>query len=253
MQASSAISFRLPPASISAAASSGSPLTFRFRFLPFSRLDFPRPIVASHQLSDPRCFRFLSSASVLGSDYSASVSSVPSSSRLRLTLLPGARFPSRFPVFSLHPTWFPMPTSGNQYLALCLFPFALPCFAPTAAHQVLVPLSLPVFPFPSGSFRPLPVPSQLLSFLFLPFPLLPGVASHCLPVLSSPLGSLSSPSPAFFRPPVSGYSVLGTLLVSFRPTLLRSRSRSTGDDRHFRIWSLSMTVRFLSSSSGFRR
>ena len=46
----------------------------------------PRLIAASLPLSDPRCFRVLSSASVLGSDYSASVSSFPFSSCFRLTV-----------------------------------------------------------------------------------------------------------------------------------------------------------------------
>ena len=54
--------------------------------LHFSGLPLPRPIAASTSLSDPRCFRFLSSASVLGSDYSASVSSFQLSSRFRLTV-----------------------------------------------------------------------------------------------------------------------------------------------------------------------
>ena len=52
----------------------------------FSGLPLSRPGAASASLSDPRCFRFLSSASVLGSDYSASVSSFPFSSCLRLTV-----------------------------------------------------------------------------------------------------------------------------------------------------------------------
>ena len=52
----------------------------------FSGLPLSRPSAASASLSDPRCFRFLSSASVLGSDYSASVSSFPFSSCLRLTV-----------------------------------------------------------------------------------------------------------------------------------------------------------------------
>ena len=85
MQASSAISFRLPPASISAAASSGSPLLSTF-VSSFSGPSIPRPNAASFPLSDLRCFRFLSSASVLDSDYSASVSSFPFSSCIRLTV-----------------------------------------------------------------------------------------------------------------------------------------------------------------------
>ena len=47
---------------------------------------FPRPGVASAPLSSSAVFRPLSRPSVLGSDYSASVSSVPSSSRSCLTL-----------------------------------------------------------------------------------------------------------------------------------------------------------------------
>ena len=86
MQASSAISFRLPPASISAAASSGSPLLSSFRFLASLGPRFHGFYAASSRLSDLRCFRFLSSASVLDSDYSASVSSFPFSSRFCLTV-----------------------------------------------------------------------------------------------------------------------------------------------------------------------
>ena len=52
----------------------------------FSGLPLSRPGAASASLSDPRCFRLLSLASVLGSDYSASVSSFPFSSCLRLTV-----------------------------------------------------------------------------------------------------------------------------------------------------------------------
>ena len=52
----------------------------------FSGFPLSRPVAASASLSDPRCFRILSSASVLGSDYSASVSSFPFSSCFRLTV-----------------------------------------------------------------------------------------------------------------------------------------------------------------------
>ena len=41
----------------------------------------------------------------------------------------------RFPRFS--PTGFPFRHSRFPYLAFCLFPFALPCFAPTAVPQVI--------------------------------------------------------------------------------------------------------------------
>ena len=64
----------------------------------FSGLPLSRPSAASASLSDPRCFRLLSLASVLGSDYSASVSSFPLSSCLRLTVASSVlRFRFRFP------------------------------------------------------------------------------------------------------------------------------------------------------------
>ena len=93
--ASSAISFRLPSASISAAASSDSPLSSAFAF-DVSGPSIPRLIAASFPLSDLRCFGILSSASVLDSDYSASafpflLFPVPPRS-----CFPGARFRSRF-------------------------------------------------------------------------------------------------------------------------------------------------------------
>ena len=147
MQASSAISFRLPPASISAAASSGSPLMFCFRFPSFSRPDFSRPIAASSQLSDPRCFRFLSSASVLGSDYSASVSSVPSlpvfASQGLLQCAVSAFASSAFHLISclVSHAFFPIFCTWLY----CMFLFALPCFAPTAVPQVLTFAFAPVF------------------------------------------------------------------------------------------------------------
>ena len=94
---SSAISFRLPPDSISAAASSGSPLLSSLRFLASLGCPFHRFYPASFSLSDPRCFRALSTTSVLGSDYSASVSSFPFSSCFRLTVaFPVLRFCFRF-------------------------------------------------------------------------------------------------------------------------------------------------------------
>ena len=121
---SSAISFRLPPASISAAASSGSPLSSTF-VSDFSGPSIPRLIAASFPLSDPRCFRFLSSASVLGSDYSASVSSFPFSSCLRLTVASSVLvFRFRFLRFprSLLPG-FPCIPSRFRYSALLYVSF----------------------------------------------------------------------------------------------------------------------------------
>ena len=187
---SSAISFRLPPDSISAAASSGSPLLSSLRFLASLGCPFHRFYPASFQLSDPRCFRFLSSASVLGSGYSASVSSFPFSSCSRLTVafpvlrscfrsfgfprsfLPG--FPcilSRFRYsaslyVSFHPSLIRSHScsSGACLLLRFLASPSLPAFS--------VPLPLPFvrFRFPSGY-------SALLFFLSL----LPVSASQWLP------------------------------------------------------------------------
>ena len=103
----------------------------------FSGPSVPRPVAASLPLSDPRCFRVLSSASVLGSDYSAFC--------------------------------FFLSVSRSSASQL------LPCSPP--------PLSLPRFP---RSLQP-------------GFP--------CFP---------------------SRFFVLGFLFVSFRPSLIRSHSRSSG-------------------------
>ena len=94
-------------------------------------------------------FRFLSSASVLASHYSASVSSFPLSSGFRLTVASSVlRFRSRFHGFPRSSLpGFPCSLSRFSYSASCSFPFILPGFAPTA-----VP---PVLPFFSAFFRPL--------------------------------------------------------------------------------------------------
>ena len=94
----------------------------------FSGLPLSRPVAASASLSDPRCFRALSTASVLGSDYSASVSSFPASSCLRLTVASSvlrSRFRSCGLPRSLQPDFSCFP-SRFRYSASCLFPFALP-------------------------------------------------------------------------------------------------------------------------------
>ena len=126
MQVSSAISFRLPPASISADASPGSPLPSAFASY-LSGLPLSRPIAASASLSDLRCFRSLSVASVLDSDYSASalpflLFPVPPHS-----CFPSARLCSRFlgfPFLSglISHAFLP----GSCTRLRCSFPFAPP-------------------------------------------------------------------------------------------------------------------------------
>ena len=66
-------------------------------------------------------------------------------------------FRSHFPGFSPYSRpGFPCHLSGSVYLAFCLFPFALPCFAPTAVPQVLtffhLSISLRCFPLLLLSF-----------------------------------------------------------------------------------------------------
>ena len=94
----------------------------------FSGLPLSRPIAASASLSDPRCFRVLSSASVLGSDYSASVSSFPSLPDSASQWLPQcsalAFAPSVFPALSCLVSRAFAPGSGTQLRRT--FPFALP-------------------------------------------------------------------------------------------------------------------------------
>ena len=143
-------------------------------------------------------------------------------------------FPSWLSPFS--PAWFPVhsfPVPGTQLS--CLFPFALPRFAPTAvprvlaffsafasfpAFSVLLPLSFVRFRFPSG----------YLAFCFF-LSVLPVSASQWL--IRCCLSAFASWLPPFFPAwfPVHSFPVfvLGFLLVSFRPALLRSRSCSTGD------------------------
>ena len=252
MQASSAISFRLPPTSFSADASTGSPLPSTFvsgfsglNFFPLSLLsvDFLTPAVFAPFRSlqfwvlttQPLFLPFL-------------LFPVPPHS-----CFPGARLRSRFlgfPVLSCLISHAFLPGSCTRLR--CLFPFALPCFAPTAVPQVLAFrfrfLHFPVF------FRFLSsasVPFRLLGFLFLPFPAsclrLSGASSVLRLFLSVlPFSAFSS---AWFPMLLFRLSVLGFLLVSFRPSQFRSRSRYPGA---YLLLSLSVFVllfRFLSSAS----
>ena len=197
-------------------------------------LPLSRPVAASASLSDPRCFRALSTASVLGSDYSASVSSFPSSSCLRLTVASSV-LRSRFRSFgfprSLLPG-FPCIPSRFRYSASPYVSFRpSPIRSHSCSSGAYLPLSLPVFsvplPFPFGLFRFPSSYSALCSFLSALWPLRLTVGS------SSRLGSLrplrSSPSSTAGFPSASfRFRILGSLFVSFRPSLLRSHSCSTG-------------------------
>ena len=81
----SAISFRLPSDSFPTVASSDSPLSSAYAF-DFSRPSSLRFASFAFNFLSSAVFRFLSLASVLDSDYSASVSDFPTSSCLRLTV-----------------------------------------------------------------------------------------------------------------------------------------------------------------------
>ena len=194
---SSAISFRLPPDSISAAASSGSPLLSSLRFLASLGCPFHRFYPASFSLSDPRCFRALSTTSVLGSDYSASVSSFPFSSCLRLTVASSVLvFRFRFLRFprSLLPG-FPCIPSRFRYSASLYVSFRPSLIrSHSCSSGAYFQLSLSVFsaslPLPFVRFRSASGYSALCFFLSV----LPVSASQWLPRCSlSAFASWASP------------------------------------------------------------
>ena len=168
MQASSAISFRLPPASISAAAS------FRltvFRLSASLRPDVPRPVAASDQLSSSAVFAFFRPLQFWVLTTQPLFLPFPLLPGFASHCFSGARFPSRFPVFSLRPAWFPMPSSGYRYLAFCLFPFTHSCFAPTAALQAITfCFRFWCFSLSRAFFRPLGSGSCYSDFRFSLFP-----------------------------------------------------------------------------------
>ena len=120
--------------------------SFQVLVLGFLFVSFRPSSLRSHSCStsaslsgSPLPIRFLSSASILASHYSASVSSFPFSSCFRLTVASSVlryHFRSCGLPRSLLPG-FPCIPSRFRYSASCLFPFILPCFAPTAVPQVL--------------------------------------------------------------------------------------------------------------------
>ena len=108
-------------------------------------------------------FRPLSLSFGLELNYSASVTSFPLFHRFCLAVsFFGFSSPLSLSCFSPYfQPGFPCFLSGSKYSAFCLFPFVLPCFAPTAVPQVLTFFHLSTslrcsslrFPF----FRPVPV------------------------------------------------------------------------------------------------
>ena len=161
----------------------------------FSGLPLPRPVAASASLSDPRCFRSLSVASVLGSDYSASVSSFPVSSCLRLTVASSV-LRARFRSFGLPrplPPGFPCVPSRFRYSAILYVSFrpslirshscSSGAYFPLALSVFSVSLPLPFVRFFSASGYL----ACLYSFPFFPVPPYSWL-SRCLgSALASPL------------------------------------------------------------------
>ena len=239
---------------------SGSPLPSTFAF-GFSGPSVPRLITASRPLSDPRCFRFLSSASVLGSDYSASVSAFPFSSCLRLTVASSVlRFCFRFLGFtrSFLPG-FPCILSRFRYSAFLYVSFRPSLIrSHSCSSGACFPLSLPAFSASSlAFFRPLDLCFRLLGLLFLPFRssrFRLTVASSVLVFRFRFLRFPRSLLPGFPCIP-SRFRYSASLYVSFRPSLIRSHSCSSG--AYFllslSVFSASLPLSFVrfSSASGY--
>ena len=249
--------FPLPPLS----GFPGAPLRFRFlafpvlpglishAFFPGSRTRlcclFPFvlpcfapaavPQVIPFRISSPGPmpdFRFLSSTSVLATHYSASVSSFPLFPVPPHSCFPVARLRFRFlgfPFLSglISHAFLPGSRTRLPVCFLSSFLASLPqlfheCLPSAFAFGLSPSDPLPFARFSSGSDY-----SALCFFLSALCPLRLTVGS------SSRLGSLrplrSSPSSTAGFPSASfRFCILGSLFVSFRPSLLRSHSRSTG-------------------------
>jgi len=186
-------------------------LVFRFRFRPLWAVQ-STAFAASLPLSDLRCFSFLSSASVLDSDYSASAFPFLLFPAPPRSCFPGAPFRFRFQAFPFLPglishAFLP----GSRTRLYCSFPFALPCFAPTAACQVLAL---------SSRFRHFLLPVRFLSSASLPLPATqPSVSSFPL----FPVSPLSGFSGAPFRFRFQAFPFLSGLIS--RAFLPGSRTR----------------------------
>ena len=87
------------------------------------------------------------------------------------------------------------------------------------------------FPFPSAFFRPLPFRFRLLSLCFFLSSFFPSSPSQWV-FFGAPFRFRFFGFPRSFRPdlscPLSRFLVLGFLFVSFRPSLIRSHSCSSG-------------------------
>ena len=218
----------------------------------FSGPSIPQLIAASFPLSDLRCFGFLSSAAVLDSDYSASVLPFLPFPVPPHSCFPGARLGSRLLGFlflsSLVSRAF-LPDSCTQLR--CSFPFTLPRFAPTAVPQVLTFRSrLRYFPLPARFLSSAHFPLPATQPSALPFHFFPVLPRSCLP--GAPPWLSPPRFPLYLRPGFpclpSRFLYSALLLVSFRPSLIHSRSCSSGAYLMLSLSVFPLPLRFLSSA-----
>ena len=133
-------------------------LAFWLSLSGFSGPSIPRPCAVSFPLSDLRCFGFLSSASVLDSDYSASVLPFPFFLPPPRSGFLSAPFPLSLPRSSpFSPAWFPVRS------------FPVPVLSFAVRFLSLFPDSLPQ-PFLRCSLSRFPLPFRFLSSASLPIP-----------------------------------------------------------------------------------
>ena len=170
------------------------------------------------------CFRLLSP---LFLPFRSSRFCLTVASTVPLLRFPFLGFPHSFlPDFSCILSWF-------SYSDLCLFPFVLPCFAPTAVPQVLPfqispPGSTPDFRFLSSASIVASHYSAYLSFLFHLSSRLRRTTGYPGASVPLTLPRFSPLLPAWFPMPSFRFCVLGFLFVSFRSSLIRSHSCSSG-------------------------
>ena len=212
------------------------PLPFRFAYSAFCSFPFVLPCFAPTAvpqvlpfwISPPGSvpdFHFLSSASIVASHYSASVSSFPLSSRFRLTVgFLGASVPLTLSrSFPLRPAWFPMPSFRFRVLGFLFVSFRPPQLRSHSCSTgaSLLDFSSGINAWPPRSFVRFRFSISLLGlcFFFSPLPVSPsqlGSAVHsgsfrplCFPLLFRlfpcfPSGSGTLPSCySFLRSTVS--------------------------------------------------
>ena len=150
---SSAISFRLPSSSISADASNDSPFSVPLRFLRFPSFLWASAFFRPLLFLTPAVFAPFRSLQfwVLTTQplFFLSASLHASASQLLPRCSFGPFVPQVLPLLSRllsHP-FLPVPLTQLP----CSFPFALPCFAPTAVPQVLASFPFTFVPVPLAS------------------------------------------------------------------------------------------------------